>query len=117
MDLRLPLHVIALQHGLVVSEGDLEAALATGRRPTLYRIEDGPKATILRGGGSFTSDAPCVAPYVPPSWSQGWGSAFPYLARPISRVDGRARRGPSAPDATGRRGRRATDSGEPGETA
>lgn len=89
MNLHLPLHVIARQHGLVVSESDLEAALATGRRPTLYRIEDGPRATILHGGGSFTSDAPCV----PPSWSQGWGSAFPYSARPISRVGDRARRG------------------------
>lgn len=89
MDLRLPLHVIARQHGLVVSEGDLEAALATGRRPTLYRMEDGPRATLLRGCGSFTSDAPCVAP----SWSQGWGSTFPYSARPISRVEDRARRG------------------------
>jgi len=113
MDLRLPLHVIARQHGLVVSEGDLEAALATGQRPALYRIEDGPRATILRGGGSFTSDAPCVTQ----SWSQGWGSAFPYSARPISRVDDRGRRGPSAPDAMGRRGRGATGSGEPGETA
>ena len=112
MDLRLPLHVIARQHGLVVSERDLEAALATGRRPTLYRMEDGPRATLLSGGGSFASDAPCAAP----SRSQGWRSAFPYSARPISRVDDRARRGPSAPDATVRRGRRATDNGEPGET-
>lgn len=113
MDLRLPLHVIARQHGLAVSEGLLEAALATGQRPALYRIEDGPRATILRGGGSFTSDAPCVAP----SWSQGWGIALPYSARPITRVDDRARRGPSAPHATGRRGRGATGSGELGETA
>jgi hypothetical protein len=113
MDLRLPLHVIARQHGLVVSERDLEAALATGRRPTLYRIEDGPRATILHGGGSFTSDAPCVTP----SWSQGWGSAFPYSARPISRVDDRARRGPPAPYARGCRGRGVEGRGEPGETA
>lgn len=113
MDLRLPLHVIARQHGLVVSERDLEAALTSGRRPALYRIEDGPKAAILRGGGSFTSDAPCVTP----SWSQGWGSAFPYSARPISRVEDRARRGPSAPSTTGRRRRGVEGRGEPGETA
>lgn len=117
MDLRLPLHVIARRHGLVVSACNLEAALTRGWRPILYRAGGGPRATILRGGGSFTSDAPCMAP----SWSQGWGSAFSCLARPVTRLGGRAGRdecsGLPGARASSDRGRGVAGSGEQGEHA
>ena len=47
MNLRLPLHVLARQHGLVVAEQALAIALRNGgTTPDLFHIERGPVAVL-----------------------------------------------------------------------
>ena len=58
MNLRLPLHVLARQHGLVVSEQSVAIALQNGgTTPDLFHIERGPQAMLeLPSAASVTLD-------------------------------------------------------------
>lgn len=60
MNLRLPLHVIARQHGLLITPEALAASLHNGQSPALFRMADNPTSEILPNGCevTITQDAP-----------------------------------------------------------
>ena len=57
MNLRLPLHVLARQHGLVITKQALATALRNGgTTPDLFHIERGPQAVLEPSAASVTLD-------------------------------------------------------------